>query len=180
MSLNKGYLSADKNDNELYTPFYAVDHIIKYLPKDKTIWLPFDEEWSAFNQRLIEKGFKVVRSSLLEGKDFFTYEPEQWDLIVSNPPFSIKDRVIKRLYELNKSFAILLPLNSLQGQKRYEYFKNGIQILTFDARICYHNKEDMKNVQKGSPFATAYFCKDLLPKDLIIEKLNVYDRPLIN
>ena len=44
MGLNVGYLSSDKNDNELYTPFYAVEHIIKYLPKDKTIWLPFDEE----------------------------------------------------------------------------------------------------------------------------------------
>lgn len=179
MGLNVGYLSSDKNDNELYTPFYAVDHIIKYLPKDKTIWLPFDEEWSAFNQRLTEEGFTIVRSSLSEGKDFFTYEPEEWDLIVSNPPFSIKDKILKRLYELNKPFAVLLPLNSLQGKTRYQYFKQGIQILTFDARICYHTKDDMKNIQKGSPFATAYFCKDLLPKDLIIEKLNVYDRPLI-
>ena len=170
MGLNVGYLSSDKNDNELYTPFYAVDHIIKYLPKDKTIWLPFDEEWSAFNQRLIEEGFTVVRSSLSEGKDFFTYEPEQWDLIVSNPPFSIKDKVLKRLYELNKPFAVLLPLNSLQGKTRYQYFKQGIQILTFDARICYHTKDDMKNIQKGSPFAKAYFGKDILPKDLIIEK----------
>lgn len=25
---------------------------------------------------------------------------------------------------------------------------------------------------------TAYFCKDLLPKDLIIEQLHEYDRPL--
>lgn len=180
MALNKGYLTSDKTDNELYTPFYAVDHIIKYLPKDKIIWLPFDEEWSAYNQRLTEEGFNVVRSSLSDGKDFFTYEPENWDLIVSNPPFSIKDKIIKRLYELNKPFAILLPLNSLQGKSRYEYFKQGIQVLSFDARICYHTKDDMHNIQKGSPFATAYFCKDLLPKDLIIEKLKVYERPLLN
>lgn len=31
---------------------------------------------------------------------------------------------------------------------------------------------------KEAPFATAYFCKDLLPKDLIIERLNIYERPL--
>ena len=36
----------------------------------------------------------------------------------------------------------------------------------------------MNPVVKGSPFATAYFCKDLLPKDLIIEQLHEYDRPL--
>ena len=174
-----GYLTSDKDDNELYTPFYAVDQIIKYLPKNKIIWLPFDQEWSAFYQKLKEEGFNVVRSSLQEGQDFFEYEPDEWDLIVSNPPFSLKDKVLERLYSFNKPFAILLPLNSLQGKTRYKYFKQGIQILSFDARISYHNKEHMDKVVKGSPFATAYFCRDLLPKDLIIEKLNTYERPLI-
>ena len=172
-------MTSDKEDNELYTPHFAVDHIIKFLPKDKIIWLPFDEEWSAFYQRLKEEKFNVVRSSLSEGRDFFEYEPEQWDLIVSNPPFSLKDNVLDRLYSFNKPFAILLPLNSLQGKTRYKYFKQGIQILSFDGRICYHDKNHMDNVVKGSPFATAYFCRDLLPKDLIIEKLVTYERPLI-
>lgn len=123
--LNKGYLTASREENELYTPFYAVDPIIKYLPKDKVIWCPFDEEWSAFYKILTESGYKVVRSSLSEGKDFFSYEPPQWDVIVSNPPFREKDKVIKRLYDLDKPFAILLPLNSLQGKKRYPYFAGG-------------------------------------------------------
>lgn len=71
IGLNIGYLTSDTEDNELYTPAFAVDPIIKYLPKDKIIWLPFDEAWSAFNQRLAEEGYKVIRSSLAEGKDFF-------------------------------------------------------------------------------------------------------------
>ena len=179
IGLNIGYLTSDKEDNELYTPFYAVDHIIKYLPKDKIIWCPFDCEWSSFYQRLKEEGFNVVRSSLQEGQDFFEYEPDEWDIIVSNPPFSLKDKILERLYSFNKPFAILLPLNSLQGKTRYKYFKQGIQILSFDARVCYHDKEHMDVVVKGSPFATAYFCRDLLPKDLIIEKLVTYERPLI-
>lgn len=178
MGLNVGYLTSDKEDNELYTPAYAVDPIIKYLPKNKIIWCPFDCDWSAFYQRLKETGYKVVRSSLQEGQDFFEYEPNKWDIIVSNPPFSLKDKVLKRLYSFNKPFAILLPLNSLQGKTRYKYFKQGIQILSFDARVCYHDRKHMVNVVNGSPFATAYFCRDLLPKDLIIEELVTYERPL--
>lgn len=54
MGLNKGYLTSDKKDNELYSPFYIVDHIAKYISKDKVIWCPFDEEWSAFYRRLKE------------------------------------------------------------------------------------------------------------------------------
>ena len=179
MSLNTGYLTSNRENNELYTPPYVVDHIIAYLPKDKIIWLPFDEEWSAFYQRLTEEGFKVVRSSLAEGQDFFKYEPDEWDIVVSNPPFSIKDKVIERLYSFNKPFAILLPLNSLQGKTRYKWFSKGIQLLSFDARVCYHDLEHMKEPTKGCPFASAYFCRNLLPKDLIVEKLNVYQRALI-
>jgi len=41
-----------------------------------------------------------------------------------------------------------------------------------------HNNEYMDSVVKGSPFATAYFCRDLLPKDLIVEKMVTYERPL--
>lgn len=92
MALNVGYLQADKENNELYTPLYAVDPILKYVPKDKIIWCPFDEEWSAFYKRLKEEGYNVVRSSLKDGQDFFTYEPDKWDIIVSNPPFSKRIR----------------------------------------------------------------------------------------
>lgn len=95
-------------------------------------------------------GWQVERSSIDDGKDFFTYQPEDFDVIVSNPPYTQKDRVIERLYELEKPFAVLLPLNSLQGVGRYRYFKNGIQILTFDKRIGFHNAESMKNTRKAA------------------------------
>lgn len=124
-------------------------------------------------------GYKVVRSHLDDGQDFFTYEPEDYDIIVSNPPFAIKDKILERLYELNKPFAILLPLNSLQGKTRYKFFKQGIQLLSFDQRIGYHNQEHMDEPVEGNPFATAYFCRDILPKDLIVEKLTKYSKPLI-
>lgn len=179
MALNIGYLQSDKENNELYTPTYAVDPILKYIPKDKIIWCPFDEEWSAFYRRLKEEGYNVVRSSLKDGQDFFTYEPDKWDMIVSNPPFSSKDKVLERLYSFKKPFAILLPLNSLQGKTRFKFFTQGIQLLSFDSRISFHKPDSMDIVIKGSPFATAYFCKDLLPRDLIVEELKFYEKSLV-
>lgn len=182
MSINTGYLTAKQTPEhqEMYTPYYAVDPIMKYIPKDKTIWCPFDKEWSAFYQSFKKNGYKTIRSHIDDGQDFFTYEPEHYDIIVSNPPFSIKDNIIKRLYELNKPFAVLLPLNSLQGKSRYKYFKNGIQLLSFDQRIGFHNQNSMDIAIEGSPFATAYFIGgDILPKDLIIEQLNKYEKSLV-
>lgn len=171
--LNKGYLTANNNDNsdEMYTPAYAVFPLLKYLDKNKTIWCPFDKEWSEYVKIFNENGNQVISSHINNGEDFFRFEPDNYDIIISNPPFSKKDNVIERLYKLNKPFAILLPLNSLQGKKRYEYFKNGIQLLSFDQRIgFYHSLENIKTVE-SAPFASAYFCKNFLPRDLIIEHL---------
>jgi len=181
MANNKGYLTSSKTPEhqEMFTPHYAVDPILKYIPKSWKVWCPFDKEWSAFYQEFVRGGYDVVRSHIEEGQDFFTYEPDDYDVIVSNPPFSIKDNILARLYDLNKPFAVLLPLNSLQGTKRYKLFKNGIQLLSFDQRMGFHNINSMDKPVEGSPFATAYFCRNVLPKDLIVEHINKYDQKLI-
>ena len=50
MALNTGVLTSNRtaDGDEQYTPFYACDPIVKYIPKDWTIWCPCDEEWSAY------------------------------------------------------------------------------------------------------------------------------------
>ena len=182
--LNVGYLTSDTtaSGDEMYTPFYAVAPLVKHLKNSgyKTIWCPFDEEWSAYVRTFREEGFNVIRSSLSDGKDFFKYKPDEpYDVIISNPPFSRKDEVLYHLDELGKSFAILLPLNSLQEKSRFDVFKNGIQLLSFDQRIGFHTAKSMAAPIEGSPFASAYFCRDFLPRDLIVESLDKYNRPLI-
>lgn len=69
MGLNKAYLTCDRtaNGDEVFTPFYAVQPLLKYISKEKVIWCPFDEEWSAYYQTFKENGYKVIRSSLKEG-----------------------------------------------------------------------------------------------------------------
>lgn len=180
MALNVGYLTCDTTikGDECYTPFYAVEPLLEFIPKDKIIWCPFDEEWSAFYQTFKESGYNVVRSSLVEGQDFFEYEPKEWDIMISNPPFSKKDDVLKRAYNLGKPFVLLLPANSIQGKVRYEMFKKGIEMLCFDGRVAFHTNGDFEKFTRGSAFASSYFCKDVLPEKLILRKLNEYDRKL--
>ena len=181
MGINIGYLTANRTSagDEVYTPFYAVEPLLEFLPKDKKIWCPFDEEWSAFYQFLSEKGYEVERSSLKEGQDFFRYEPEYWDILVSNPPFSKKNEVLKRAFSFQKPFALLLPVNSIQGKARYKIFNNEIQMLSFDGRVDYHTRQNMECTTKGNHFGSAYFCRDLLPSKLELRQLVKYDRPLV-
>lgn len=176
MALNKGYLTAktDKASDEVYTPSYAVIPIIKYLKalEFKTIWCPFDTEESEFVRILRENGYNVIATHIDNGQNFFEYEPDDYDCIVSNPPFSIKDLILKRLYELNKPYAMLLPLPSLQGQKRFPYIKD-CEALVFDKRINYFKNLKTKEIQKRNVFASIYVCRNILPEKLIIEELNL-------
>ena len=175
--INKGYLTAktDKESDEVYTPEYAVKPILEYIDKGNkksyTIWCPFDKEFSYYVKTLSTLPYvKIIYTHIDDDKNFFYYEPDNYDIIISNPPFSQKDDVLKRLYELNKPYAMLLPIPSLQGQARFPYLQD-IQYLGFDKRINYYKDEAMTKTQDGVSFGSCYLCKDFLPKDLIIEEL---------
>lgn len=177
MALNVGYLTAktDKASDEVYTPAYAVKPILKYIDKGNksqyTVWCPFDTEESEYVKLIRKEGHKVIASHIDEDKNFFYYEPEEkYDCIISNPPFSLKDDVLKRLYELDKPYAMLLPIPALQGQKRFPYIKD-CQALIFDKRINYFTTPERKEIQKGVSFGSFYLCRDFLPNDLIFEVL---------
>ncbi len=182
MPLNKGYLTAktDKASDEVYTPAYAIKPLVKYIQqyaerkqKDTLIiWCPFDLESSKYVEVLSAiPNVKVLYTHIDTGENFFYWEPEEeYDLIISNPPFSCKDDILKRLYELNKPYAMLLPIPTLQGQTRFPYMRN-IQYLGFDKRINYYKDISMKKTQDGVSFGSCYICKDFLPRDLIIEEL---------
>ena len=174
MAINKGYLTAktDKASDEVYTPDYAVKPILKFLKPGSVIWCPFDTEDSEYVKIFKEAGYKVIYSHIDDGYNFFEYEPDEYDVIISNPPFSIKDDILRRLNELDKPYAMLMPLPALQGQKRFKYLK-GSQALIFDKRINYFKDYKTKEIQKGISFASIYICKDFLPKDLIFEKIDI-------
>lgn len=59
---NTGYLTSKRTPEaqEMYTPYYAVEPIVKYIPKDKKIWCPFDKEWSAFYQTFTRGGMMSI------------------------------------------------------------------------------------------------------------------------
>ena len=121
--INKGYLTAEttKESDLQFTPIYAVLPLLEFLiPSSvQTVWCPFDDETSEYVKVLTNNGYKVIFTDIEHGYNFFTFEPkEPYDIIISNPPFSLKDKILKRIQELNKPFALLLPLPSLQGGKK--------------------------------------------------------------
>lgn len=129
------------NYSELYTPRNFVEIIVKYIPKNvKRIWCPCDKESSEYVKVLREKGYEVVATHLEDGYDFLTTEKE-CDMIITNPPYDIKDSVIKRCYELGKPFALLLSEKAIGGQRRNKlYREHGLGLVVLDKRCDFTGK----------------------------------------
>ena len=173
--INKEYLTAEttKESDLQFTPQYAVKPLFEFLipSQIQTIWCPFDDETSEYVKEFQNNGYNVIATDIEHGYDFFTFEPKGYDIIISNPPFSLKDKILKRLQELNKPFAMLLPLPTLQGEKRFESLQD-TQALIFDKRVNFYKDKEHIITQSGAAFASIYVCKNFLPSDLIFRKLD--------
>lgn len=178
--LNTGYETAQRgpDSDEVFTPAYAVKPLLKYMDAyyhpmhPDVVWCPFDEEDSEYVRVFREEGWKVIATHIRNGQDFFTYEPnEYYKFIISNPPYSKKDQVLKRLYELKKPYAMLMPIPALQGQRRFPYIKD-CEALIFDKRINFYKDKQHNQISSGISFGTFYLCRNFLPESLIFEELN--------
>jgi hypothetical protein len=160
--------SAGGND-EAYTPAYGVRPLLEFLEpfRGQTIWCPFDTEASQFVRVLCLAGHRVVYSHISAGQDFYTYEPPQWDIMVSNPPFTSKRKIFERALALGKPFALLMTNTWLNDAAPVQLFANvGLEILMFDKRIQFEGQS-----QKGITFSSSYYCRGILPKGIVMRKL---------
>jgi len=149
----------NKQSDECYTPNEAILPLIQFLKKDLIYYDCTSGNSLNIVNFLNSNGFNCKSS---ENRDFLKDDtPNDIDVIITNPPYSIKDKFIKKCYDLNKPFALLLPITTLQGQRRSKWFAEfGIELLVLSKRIDFTGK--------GSPhFGVGWFCHNILPKPLI-------------
>lgn len=157
------------NNDECYTPSYAVEPLREFLEpfREKTIWCPFDTSDSYFVRLLQQWGFNVVYSHINNQQDYYLYEPEQWDVMISNPPFTNKRKIFERALSFGKPFALLMSLTWLNDSAPKQlFYEKDLQLLMFDKRIKYIGGEDKIT------FSSAYYCYNFLPKQIVMRKLD--------
>ena len=112
-----------KHDDYM-TPKYAWQNIQQYIPKDKVIWEAFMGDGKS-GKYLEELGFNVIHND----NDFFDDDTlPEYDILVSNPPFSKSKDILNRLKILDKPFILILPSSKINTQY-FRLFKNDIQII---------------------------------------------------
>jgi hypothetical protein len=167
---------ANSKNDEFYTPEYAIFPLLQFLYKKnfKIIWCPFDTEESLFVKIFREKGFEVIATHIKDNQNFFEYNIENiptCDIIISNPPYSLKGKVLERLFKIKKPFAMLVGVVGLfESKHRFEMFKeNDFEILYFDKRIAFFKDFGEQKPSLNPPFSSVYVCYKLLPKQICFE-----------
>ena len=162
------YIKRGPND-ELYTPIEAIEFLLPHIPKwVKTVWEPTSPPH--INNNIItclnNNGFNTIQTHIDSGFDFISYpEPSfKYDAIITNPPYSLKDEFLEKAFKLEKPFAFLLPITTLEGKRRGMMFaENGINVIIPNKRFQF-----LKG--KSGAWFTNFHAEDLEPKGVLYFK----------
>lgn len=129
-----------------------------------TIMCPYDSKDSEFVKYGLDRGYKVIY-----GIQDFLEKDYDYDYLITNPPFSIKDDVIEKCIKDGKRSCLVLPISSLSGVRRHSIFKeNDIKLNVFipTRRVNYFNLDGTK--KKESNFESIFM---ILDKDIKENKI---------
>jgi hypothetical protein len=151
--------------DDYMTPKYAWEDIKDYIP-NKKIWEAFYGDGNSGNY-LTELGFDVIHEEI----NFFTEPPDEYDIIVSNPPFSKSKEIMKQLLIYDKPFILIFPSSKINTSYFREWKDKGIQIIIPRKRIHFTKLIDGEvpdNLKSACNFDCFYYCYKLnLPRDII-------------
>lgn len=160
------------SDNDKYvTSKQTWASIARFIPKDKIIWESAYCEGSS-GKHWKDLGYEVIH----ENRDFFKWEPERYDVQITNPPFTRKIEWIERSVSLGKPFIIILPASSLTTVYLRNLFLNSepheFQIIIPYKRINFifvneHGKAD-ETIKSRSSFDCLFYAYRMnLPRDVV-------------
>ena len=96
-----------------YTPKYAVDLLIPFIPKNITKIWECASGAGHITKVLESSGYTVFETDLQQGFNFLFDKPDtiidKNTAIITNPPFSLKREFFKKCLEYDVPFALLIP-----------------------------------------------------------------------
>ena len=147
-----------QGSDDYNTPKLAWEHIMEFVPPSTAVHMPFYNDGKA-KEYLTELGVDFRH----EKKDFFDYQLKNKNgspmLIIDNPPFTIKEKIIDTLYNRKgQSFVLLLPIDTLSRVYMKKYTKNFQLVIPHESYGFYNS-----NGYKASPQKCVWFCWRMAP-----------------
>ena len=157
----------EKHDDYM-TPKSAWDSIKEFIPEEyKVIYEPF---YGDGKSGIILKELIPSKTIIHNPVDFYEYSTKyNYDMILSNPPFSDAKKIMPKMLEIDKPFILLMPSSKINTSYFRAWKEKGIQIIIPRKRIHFIKMKDGEYVESiGANFDCFYYCYKMnLEKDIL-------------
>ena len=159
----KGSTSESTPHDRCQTPVYGLDPILPYIPKGSHIWEPCCGEGHIVTTLTNAGGFTVTGTDILYGENFFDWQPPVWDVIVTNPPYTVKYKWIERCLALERPFALLVPWDTPAAAacwNAFEAYQKDFEIIVITPRVNF-KMPNLGYTGNGAQFSTCWLTHGL-------------------
>jgi hypothetical protein len=146
-------------DDDYETPKEVLQNLLPYIHSYDIIYDPFYckgkviEEWKALGKTCINTK-----------EDAFNREHPEFDCMVSNIPFSMKEKCVKLALSLKKPFILLMPIDAL-GSKWIKKYFNDLEFIIPNGRLQFLKND---KIEGKCWFDTMWVCSGInLPHKII-------------
>jgi len=137
-------------DDDYETSKEILNDLLPFIKDYKTVYDPF-----YCNGKVISEWKELNKECINEKKDAFNREhPENFDILISNIPFSCKEKCLELGMKIDKPFILLMPIDSL-GSKWIKKYFHKLQFIIPSGRYNFL-KKGLKT--KGCWFDTMWVC----------------------
>jgi hypothetical protein len=154
------------------TPAYALDPLLPFIRPEWVLWEPAQGTGNIV-RALEPHAAGVIGTDIItqSPRNFFDWQPAAFDVIITNPPYSIKFDWLARCYELGRPFALLVPVETI-GTKSAQTLmeRHGSELLLLNRRVNF----EMPNkgwVGSSAQFPVLWLCWKLLPAPIVYGNL---------
>ena len=137
--MNLKGLTYTKKDDDWETTSITLECLCPYINEMSIIYDPF-----YCNGLVVDEWKKLHRKCINEDKNAFDREAPDFDVLVSNIPFSLKKECMELAFSYNKPFALLMPIDSL-GSKWIKKYFDKIQVIIPNGRWSFQKKDKETN-----------------------------------
>jgi len=148
--LNRKTNAVEFKDDDYETSKEILSDLLPFIEDYKIVYDPF-----YCNGRVIEEWKQLNKECINEKKDAFNRQhPENFDILISNIPFSCKEKCLELAFKLDKPFILLMPIDALGSKWIRKYFDK-LDYIIPPGRYNFL-KKGLKT--KGSWFDTMWVC----------------------
>lgn len=169
-----GHKNKSAKYDRCQTPYYALDPLLPHLPAEWIYWEPACGDGHIV-AKLESNGLKVQATDILDGHNFFDWQPDRWHCQITNPPYSVKYDWLARSYQLGKPFALLLPVETIGAATAQKLFnRHDLEVVFLNKRVNFKMPDQGYN-GGGAQFPVAWFTWGLdIGQQITFAKISYY------